>query len=441
MQPSGFGDFSAPLATTTYHYDKPRQELHPNFNRHLAEFVVDNLKESVERLWLDSEYRILAQQILGLGIDFSKPESMLEKLGLSEEAGEQLGSQLELQMEGIGYHFEQKYACLKLSEKEFFEFLLQEVHSKIFPLLRLHIERVDPVNVVKTHEVSRDVFIDTVFGDKGIGVMSPFTGHFYKIKKDGITKGYLLGTVHQCEGTLFKLSKSMNKAIAKSKRLFLEIKNPFKSFAQQIEAKIKLVQDKGEEATCQTLSNFERELSTMSDSGWETFKDKHCYNSLASDIKLRLCFKHYHFLIAKKLGSFEDGMAIPGIDCLLHQRFTSLGKEVHGFEKMRDLPLEDQLQALSVPLTFHVNEEIAMCKALSKDWLVGKKITVDATKEEDPHLFHLTVERSQKFLEIILADLKEGRSRAIYGIGLGHFYDKADMLKTLEEEQYIVIRK
>ena len=46
---------------------------------------------------------------------------------------------------------------------------------------------------------------------------APLIGNFYKIKKDGKTLGYLLGTIHVGNELLLNLNPKINKALSKSK--------------------------------------------------------------------------------------------------------------------------------------------------------------------------------------------------------------------------------
>lgn len=151
-------------------------------------------------------------------------------------------------------------------------------------------------SIFKNQPITLDNFVKLVQNQ------APLKGHFYKIKKEGKTVGYLLGTVHCGKELMQNLNPEINKAIGKSKIIAgetaldkdirvnprPELTNKYKKYIEKIIAVFKQAQlevDFGMESCLHRKCKESKEPKIFV--GLETVEEKHeIFNLLLEEIDL-----------------------------------------------------------------------------------------------------------------------------------------------------------
>lgn len=285
---------------------------------------------------------------------------------------------------------------------------------------------------------------------------SESSGYLYKIKdQNNKTRGYLFGTVHRTIGQ-FQLTNSMQKAIAKSNSLILEIKNPAKTDKKIAKLVDKEIANQDDEVLLKALEKYESLLPVYCEN-WSELKSDNCYSSLTDPLqKLTFCRKQFQQMDASKL----NGKLSLSLDVILRDQFKKFGKKVAGFEseekvfsRFKNDEIQNRVNYELSPSVRKLQEENDLVKSFYAMWLKSEPMKIEPdedlkammcqfedTKEELDLFTELLPERSKIFANRILEDLTASTKRSMYAFGTGHLFDSANVIKTLEENNYIVVK-
>lgn len=275
-----------------------------------------------------------------------------------------------------------------------------------------------------------------------------FVGFFYKIKDpQNKTIGNLCGLKHFCEGSLFKLSGPINKAIYKSDTIFLENKNPPKILEDRRKMIYKLIQDENPDIIALAVSRYEHEIHRRAnDFGWEAIKSKCRFDHLSPFEKFELCRKHYDVIMALELGKNDEEISIQGMDDFIYSISKVLGKNIYGLETSVDIS-ELEVATFSKSLFLHpdFDKEKRGYTSGSKEWLTGKievppNVKENPSSEEEQLYWNMTCGRTEKFSRIIMNHLRRGQGRAFYAFGFSHLYNQRSVIRSLQAKGFKIVR-
>ncbi len=266
-------------------------------------------------------------------------------------------------------------------------------------------------------------------------------GHFYKIKDSaGITRGYLLGSVHCLNQSIMNLNERINKAIAKSDRVFLETVE-YEALNADMEKRVsQILQSESEESIQRSVATYLELLKNflLESLSWDELKAK-CDN-LSSLDALKLCMKQYEEARHCELGTIDSaGRFITGIDDLVLYKFKDAGKRTLSLEPVETHTLErakyDLRDGILSPSLAGFDSHTALVSESCKEWALGEDI---AEYENDPS----DAERSQAFSEAIYKDLTENLnsrgSRGFYVVGKNHLFDQKGIIKNLKLQGFSI---
>lgn len=259
-------------------------------------------------------------------------------------------------------------------------------------------------------------------------------GYFYKIKDSvGITRGYLLGSIHCLNQSIMNLNGKINKAIAKSDRVFLETEHEALN-ADMEKRVLQILESESEEniqrsvaAYLELLKNFPFESLS-----WDELKEQ-C-GTLSPLEALKLCMKQYEEARHRELGTIDSaGRFITAIDDLVLYKFRDAGKKTLSLEPVETHTLErakyDLRDGVLSPSLTAFDSHIAFVSESCKEWARGED-----TEEYANDPTH--AERSQAFSEAIFKDLTENLNsrgaRGFYVVGKNHLFDQKGIIKNLK---------
>lgn len=299
-------------------------------------------------------------------------------------------------------------------------------------------------------------------------IFKDYVGYFYKIKNlNQETIGYLCGTRHFCQGTLFHLSGPISKALIKSQKIFLEKENPVQILEEREKKIYEVLREKeghpllspyeeikkllNDENYDHAVSKYEEEINNRENNfKWNDVKINFHFDALSPFEKLKLCRKHYEMMMARELGKLEEELKIQGLDDFLYIIAQKLGKNVYGLDNNEadlELALFNATVLNSIGPFLHPNfeKEKQWSIQMSKMWLSGQiPITsyhkTDLSSEESKLYFDMTLGRSEKIAQVIIKDLQSQQGRSFYAFGSGHLFNPRSVICSLKSRGFKVIR-
>lgn len=266
-------------------------------------------------------------------------------------------------------------------------------------------------------------------------------GYFYKIKdSDGITRGYLFGTVHLLNQSVMTLNERINKAITKSNRVFLETAE-HEALNADLEKRVsQILQSESDENIKRSVATYLELLKNflLESLSWDELKEK-CDN-LSSLEALKLCMKQYKEARYRELGTIDHmGRFITGIDDLVLYKFKDAGKKTLSLEPVERHTLErakyDLRDGIFSPSLADFDSHAALVSELCNDWARGENVAEYENDQTD-------AERSQAFSEAIYKDLAENPNsrgaRGFYVVGKNHLFDQKGIIKNLKLRGFFI---
>jgi len=265
----------------------------------------------------------------------------------------------------------------------------------------------------------------------------PFSqGVLFQIEKEGVSVGYLFGTIHSEDQRILALPGPVERAFTESPRLYLEVDMDAANLLASVAG---MLLDDGREITdILEPSLYQRTVSAAAQLGLPEVALRH--------------YKPWALAMLLSLPPVETGQFL---DLVLYQRAKALNKEVVGLETIREqldlfdtLSEDDQVILLRDTLN-NLDQLPTIFQALLNRYLrqdlqglveINQQL-LDTSASELAHRFQVKAvdERNQRMVERLLAPLGEGGVFA--AVGALHLPGEQGMLRILERRGYRIVRK
>lgn len=265
----------------------------------------------------------------------------------------------------------------------------------------------------------------------------PFSqGVLFQIEKDGVSAGYLFGTIHSEDQRVLALPGPVERAFIESPRLYVEVDM---DAANMLASVAGMLLDDGREITdLLEPSLYQRTVRAAAKMGLPEVALRH--------------YKPWALAILLSLPPTETGRFL---DLVLYQRARALNKEVAGLETISEqmdlfdtLSEDEQINLLRDALN-NLDQLPTIFQALLDRYLkqdlqglveINQQL-LDSSASELADRFQVKVvdERNYRMVERLVAPLAQGG--AFVAVGALHLPGEQGMLRMLERRGYRIVRK
>lgn len=265
----------------------------------------------------------------------------------------------------------------------------------------------------------------------------PFSqGVLFQIEKDGVSAGYLFGTIHSEDQRVLALPEPVERAFIESPRLYVEVDMDAATMLASVAG---MLLDDGREITdLLEPSLYQRTVRAAAQLGLPEVALRH--------------YKPWALAVLLSLPPTETGRFL---DLVLYQRARTLNKEVAGLETIREqmdlfdtLSKDEQINLLRDALN-NLDQLPTIFQALLDRYLkrdlqglveINQQL-LDSSASELADRFQVKAvdERNHRMVERLITPLAQGG--AFVAVGALHLPGEQGMLRLLERRGYRVVRK
>lgn len=265
----------------------------------------------------------------------------------------------------------------------------------------------------------------------------PFSqGVLFQIEKDGVSAGYLFGTIHSEDQRVLALPEPVERAFIESPRLYVEVDMDAATMLASVAG---MLLDDGREITdLLEPSLYQRTVRAAAQLGLPEVALRH--------------YKPWALAVLLSLPPTETGRFL---DLVLYQRARTLNKEVAGLETIREqmdlfdtLSEDEQINLLRDALN-NLDQLPTIFQALLDRYLkrdlqglveINQQL-LDSSASELADRFQVKAvdERNHRMVERLITPLAQGG--AFVAVGALHLPGEQGMLRLLERRGYRVVRK